>query len=51
MIIQMIYRVFPYLSKRVIHTRIAKIVSKVCPSVACVVRGTVSGYIGVSLVC
>lgn len=42
--------VFPCLGKSVKHTWVTEIVSKVRPSVACVVRGAVPGNIGVSLV-
>lgn len=50
LILHIYNHVFPCLSKSVIHTWVTEIVSKIRPSVACVVRGAVPGYIGVSLV-
>lgn len=50
LILHIYNHVFPCLVKSVIHTWVTEIVSKVRPSVACVVRGAVPGYIGVSLV-
>lgn len=50
LILHIYNHVFPCLGKSVKHTWVTEIVSKVRPSVACVVRGAVPGNIGVSLV-
>lgn len=50
LILNIYNHVFPCLGKSVKHTWVTEIVSKVRPSVACVVRGAVPGNIGVSLV-